>query len=198
SIGTMVAFVTYMERVYSPLRRLINSSTMLTQSIASIDRVFELMNEKYDVVDKPGAKALGRVEGTVSFEHVSFRYEDEEGDVLQNIQLDVKKGETIEIDGMRDGGKTTLVSLLTRFYDVTNGTNKVDGMDIRDVQARSLRHNIGMVLQDNLLFSESIAMNIRMGNPEATDEEVIAAAKAANAHDFIMALPYGYDTPVGE
>ncbi|HLR07641.1 MAG TPA: ABC transporter ATP-binding protein [Bacillota bacterium] len=198
SIGTMVAFVTYMERVYSPLRRLINSSTMLTQSVASIDRVFEFLNEPYDIVDKPDAKVLGRVEGIVTMENVSFRYEDEEGDVLKNINLDVQKGETIALVGMSGGGKSTLISLLPRFYDVTNGSIKVDGIDIRDVQARSLRDNIGMVLQDNLLFSESIAMNIRMGNPKATDEEVVAAAKAANAHDFIMDLPHGYDTPVGE
>src|SRR5699024_6986471 len=198
SIGTMVAFVTYMERVYSPLRRLINSSTMLTQSVASIDRVFEFLNEPYDIVDKPDAKVLGRVEGIVTMENVSFRYEDEEGDVLKNINLDVQKGETIALVGMSGGGKSTLISLLPRFYDVTNGSIKVDGIDIRDVQARSLRDNIGMVLQDNLLFIESIAMNIRMGNPKATDEEVVAAAKAANAHDFIMDLPHGYDTPVGE
>src|SRR5699024_6336121 len=134
----------------------------------------------------------------VTMENVSFRYEDEEGDVLKNINLDVQKGETIALVGMSGGGKSTLISLLPRFYDVTNGSIKVDGIDIRDVQVRSLRDNIGMVLQDNLLFSESIAMNIRMGNPKATDEEVVAAAKAANAHDFIMDLPHGYDTPVGE
>ncbi|SET70838.1 ATP-binding cassette, subfamily B, MsbA [Oceanobacillus limi] len=198
TLGTMVAFVGYMERVYSPLRRLINSSTVLVQSIASIDRVFELMNEEYDIVDKPNAKKLNRVNGQISIENVSFRYEDEEDDVLKNVSLDVKAGETIAFVGMSGGGKSTLISLLPRFYDVTSGSIKVDGMDIRDVQARSLRDNVGMVLQDNILFSESIAMNIRMGNPYATDEEVIEAAKAANAHGFIEELPEGYDTLVGE
>lgn len=198
TLGTMMAFVGYMERVYSPLRRLVNSSTVLVQSIASIDRVFEFLNEKYDIVDKENAKKLGRVHGSVDIENVHFKYEDEENEVLKDISLHVKKGETIAFVGMSGGGKSTLISLLPRFYDVTGGSIKVDGIDIRDVKARSLRDNIGMVLQDNTLFSESIAMNIRMGNPEATDEEVTAAAKAANAHEFIENMPYGYDTLVGE
>ena len=198
TIGTMVAFVGYLERVYSPLRRLINSSTVLVQAIASIDRVFELMNEKYDVVNKKDALQLGRVEGKVDIENVSFAYDKEEREVLKNMSLHVDKGETIALVGMSGGGKSTLISLIPRFYDVTKGSIKVDGMDVRDVKARSLRDNIGMVLQDNILFSESIAVNIRMGNPDATDEEVIAAAKAANAHQFIKEMPYGYDTLVGE
>lgn len=198
SVGTMVAFVGYMERVYSPLRRLINSSTVLTQSIASIDRVFEFMNEKYDVYDKEDAIVLTEVEGDIKFENVSFTYSEGEKDVLKQIDLHVEKGETIALVGMSGGGKSTLVSLIPRFYDVTKGSIKVDNIDIRDVTQRSLRDHIGMVLQDNILFSESIAMNIRMGNPEATDEEVIAAAKAANAHEFIQAMPHQYDTLVGE
>ncbi|MFD2628850.1 ABC transporter ATP-binding protein [Oceanobacillus kapialis] len=198
TMGTMVAFVGYMERVYSPLRRLINSSTVLVQSIASIDRVFEFLNEKYDITDKPDAKKLDRVDGEVSIENVSFQYEEEENSVLKNVNLNVKPGETIAFVGMSGGGKSTLISLIPRFYDVTNGSIKVDGMDIRDVKVRSLRDNIGMVLQDNTLFSESISMNIRMGKPDATDEEVVAAAQAANAHDFIQGLPNGYDTLVGE
>ncbi|WP_373895385.1 ABC transporter ATP-binding protein [Virgibacillus sp. CBA3643] len=198
TLGTMVAFVGYMERVYSPLRRLINSSTTLVQAIASIDRVFEFFNVKYDVVDKDNAKELQEIDGKVSIENVSFRYDEEENEVLKNVRLHVQKGETIAFVGMSGGGKSTLISLIPRFYDVTGGAIKVDGMDIRDVKARSLRDNIGMVLQDNTLFSESIAMNIRMGNPDATDEEVVEAAKAANAHAFIEELPYGYDTLVGE
>ncbi|MDO6448729.1 ABC transporter ATP-binding protein [Oceanobacillus profundus] len=198
TMGTMVAFVGYLERVYSPLRRLINSSTTLVQAVASIDRVFEFMNEKYDIVDKENAIDPGRVNGAVDFENVSFQYDEAELKVLKNINLHVEEGETIAFVGMSGGGKSTLISLIPRFYDVTDGSIKVDGMDIRDMKARALRNNIGMVLQDNILFSESIAMNIRMGNPDATDEEVIAAAKAANAHDFITNLPNGYDTLVGE
>lgn len=198
TLGTMMAFVGYMERVYSPLRRLINASTTLTQSIASIDRVFEFYNEAYDIKDKDHAITLNKVKGDVVFDNVSFKYDEDQDYVLKNINLSVKSGETIALVGMSGGGKSTLISLIPRFYDVTEGSIKVDGIDIRDVKARSLRDQIGMVLQDNVLFSESVAMNIRMGNPEATDEEVIAAAKAANAHDFIMELPHGYDTLVGE
>ncbi|HLQ97078.1 MAG TPA: ABC transporter ATP-binding protein [Candidatus Dormibacteraeota bacterium] len=198
TMGTMVAFVGYMERVYSPLRRLVNASTELTQSIASIDRVFEFYNETYDISDKENAIQLGRVNGVVEFDNVSFHYDKDDGTVLKDINLSVEKGETIALVGMSGGGKSTLISLIPRFYDVIDGSIKVDGIDIRDVQARSLRNNIGIVLQDNILFSESIAMNIRMGNPEASDEEVVAAAKAANADEFINDLPYGYDTLVGE
>src|SRR5690625_5253752 len=198
TIGTMVAFVGYMERVYNPLRRLINASTMLTQSIAYIDRVFEFMNETYDVRDCKNAIELERVEGDISIDNISFQYNKEEQEVLRNVSLNVAKGETIALVGMSGGGKSTLISLIPRFYDVIDGSIKVDGIDIRDVTQRSLRNNIGMVLQDNILFSESIAMNIRMGNPEATDEEVIAAAQAANAHEFIEELPEKYNTLVGE
>lgn len=198
TLGTMMAFVGYMDRVYSPLQRLVNSSTVLTQSVASIDRVFEFYNEKYDISDKENAIQLERVDGSIEFENVTFHYDEEEGPVLNKLNLSVEKGETIALVGMSGGGKSTLISLIPRFYDVTSGSIKVDGIDVRDVKARSLRDNIGMVLQDNILFSESIAMNIRMGNPEATDEEVIAAAKAANADQFINDLPHGYDTLVGE
>ncbi|WP_163580943.1 ABC transporter ATP-binding protein [Gracilibacillus saliphilus] len=198
SVGTIAAFVGYMDRVYSPLRRLISSSTVLVQSIASMDRVFEFIDEKYDIKDKPNAKPLNQVDGKVEFDHVSFRYEEEEEIVLRDISLDVKQGETVALVGMSGGGKSTIISLIPRFYDVTGGRILIDGHDIRDVQARSLRDKIGMVLQDNILFSESIAMNIRMGKPDATDEEVIAAAKAANAHRFITDLANGYDTLVGE
>src|SRR5699024_8374554 len=188
SVGTMVAFVGYMERVYSPLRRLINASTSLTQSIPSIDRVFEFYNEPYDIQDREDAIDVGVVQGNISFENVSFEY-DTDVPVLKTINLSVHKGETIALVGMSGGGKSTLISLLPRFYDVTGGAIQVDGTDIRDMKARSLRSNIGMVLQDNILFSDSIATNIRMGNPEASMEEVVTAAKAANAHDFIEALP---------
>ncbi|MGP4060907.1 ABC transporter ATP-binding protein [Halobacillus sp. H74] len=198
SVGTMVAFIGYMDRVYNPLRRLVNSATVLTQSIASMDRVFEFVDEKYDIVDRPGAKKLENVDGDVKIENVSFRYDEEDPLVLNNVNLDIEKGETIAFVGMSGGGKSTLISLIPRFYDVTSGKIMIDGTDIRDLEARSLRDNIGMVLQDNILFSESIAMNIRMGDPEATDEEMVNAAKEANAHEFIMNLPNGYDTLVGE
>lgn len=196
SVGTMVAFIAFIERLYSPLRRLVNSSTSLTQSFASMDRVLDLMNEKYDVTDKEDAKELPPIEGKIEFDRVSFAYEEEE--VLNQISLTIQPGETVALVGMSGGGKSTIISLIPRFYDVTSGAIRVDGHDIRDVRVKSLRDQIGMVLQDSILFSDSVKSNILMGKPDASDEEVIAAAEAANAHDFIELLPEGYDTKVGE
>ncbi|WP_174732550.1 ABC transporter ATP-binding protein [Mesobacillus harenae] len=198
SLGEMFAFIAYIDRLYNPLRRLVNSSTTLTQSIASMDRVFELIDEKYDIVDSPNAKELTSVRGDISFQNVHFSYEEDEHTVLNNISLDVKKGETIALVGMSGGGKSSFVSLIPRFYDVNHGKILLDGEDIRSYKIKSLRDKIGMVMQDSILFSDSVKTNILLGNPEASDEEVIAAAKAANAHEFIMSLPKGYDTKVGE
>jgi subfamily B ATP-binding cassette protein MsbA len=198
SIGALVAFVAYMDRLYNPLRRLVNSSTALTQSLASMDRMFEFLDEKYDIEDSPTATKLEHVKGAVEFQNVSFSYNDEEEDVLHNISLSVTQGETIALVGMSGGGKSSLISLIPRFYDVTEGSILLDGTDIRSYQMRTLRDKIGMVLQDNILFSESVKANILMGNPNASDEEVMKAAKAANAHEFIMNLPDGYNTKIGE
>ncbi|WP_100406412.1 ABC transporter ATP-binding protein [Bacillus solitudinis] len=197
-VGTMTAFVLYMERLYGPLRRLVNSSTTLTQAIASMDRVFEFIDEKYDIEDEPNAQRLTKARGDVTFEKVTFFYNEEEKPVLKNLNLNIRQGETIAFVGMSGGGKSTIISLIPRFYDVTAGRILIDGKDIREYKVRSLRDNIGMVLQDTILFSDSVKLNILMGNPNASDEEVIAAAKAANAHDFIINLPNGYDTEVGE
>ncbi|KRG10559.1 ABC transporter ATP-binding protein [Lederbergia galactosidilytica] len=198
SIGTLVAFMGYVERLYNPLRRLVNSSTTLTQAIASMDRVFQLADEKYDIEDSPSAKEPKEVKGDIQFDQVTFAYDEKEKPVLENINLQVQAGETIAFVGMSGGGKSTLVSLIPRFYDVSSGRVLLDGEDIRQLKVRSLRDRIGMVLQDNILFSESVKANILIGKPEATDEEVCRAAKAANAHDFIMKLSNGYNTMVGE
>ncbi|MCR2821983.1 ABC transporter ATP-binding protein/permease [Lederbergia panacisoli] len=198
SIGTLVAFMGYVERLYNPLRRLVNSSTTLTQSIASMDRVFGLIDEKYDIDDAPDAIELKNVVGNIKLENVSFAYDEKEAPILRNINLDVKAGETIAFVGMSGGGKSSLVSLIPRFYDVSDGRVLLDGIDIRKFKVRSLRDKIGMVLQDNILFSDSVKSNILLGKPDGSDEEVRLAADAANAHDFIMDLPYGYDTKVGE
>jgi subfamily B ATP-binding cassette protein MsbA len=194
----MVAFTSYMERLYSPLRRLVNSSTTLVQSIASMDRVFEFIDEKYDITDKETAVPVQHVKGDIRFDHVWFKYEEDTNDVLKDVDLHVRPGETIALVGMSGGGKSTIVSLLPRFYDVTGGALLLDGKDVRDYEVRTLRDHIGMVLQDNILFSESVKENIRMGKPDATDEEVIQAARMANAEVFINELPLAYDTPVGE
>lgn len=198
SIGTMVAFIAYIDRLYGPLRRLVNSSTSLTQSFASMDRVFELMEEKYDVTDKDDAIELPPMSGKIEFNKVRFSYEKDGELVLNDIDFTVNPGETVAFVGMSGGGKSTVISLIPRFYDVTGGAVRIDGYDLRDVTVKSLRDQIGIVLQDSILFSDSVKSNILMGNPDASDEEVIAAAKAANAHDFIESLPLGYDTKVGE
>ncbi|MFP3358949.1 ABC transporter ATP-binding protein [Planococcus citreus] len=198
TLGTMVAFIAYIERLYNPLRRLVNSSTTLVQSLASMDRVFEMVDEEYDVTDKQGARELGRVDGKLEFHNVSFHYNDGGSEVLSNLNFTVRPGETVAFVGMSGGGKSTIVSLIPRFYDATEGTIRMDGHDLKDVTIHSLRDQIGLVLQDSILFSESVKENILMGKPDATDEEVIAAAKAANAHEFIENLPEGYDTKVGE
>ncbi|MGG3891046.1 ABC transporter ATP-binding protein [Metabacillus fastidiosus] len=198
TVGTMVAFIAYIEQLYSPLRRLINSSTTLTQSLASMDRVFEFIDVPYDITDKPDAKLADDVKGDILFEHVSFRYNEKDSIILDDLSLKANKGETVALVGMSGGGKSTLVSLLPRFYDVTEGKILLDDIDIRDYQTQSLRSQIGMVLQDTFLFSDTVQENILVGKPHASEEEVIAAAKAANAHDFIMKLPEQYDTKVGE
>ncbi|RNB92266.1 ABC transporter ATP-binding protein [Brevibacillus fluminis] len=204
SIGTMVAFYAYLERLYTPLRRLVNSSTTLTQATAAMDRMFEFIDEKYDITDKPGAGVLpvvpdtGRIRGEIRFEHVSFRYREEGDYVLDDIDLVIRAGETVAIVGMSGGGKSSLISLLPRFWDVTEGRITIDGVDIRDVTQQNLRNHIGIVMQDNILFSESARVNIMMGNPNASEKEMIDAANAANAHQFLLDLPEGYETELGE
>ena len=198
SLGTMVAFFAYIDKLYSPLRRLVNSSTTITQSFASMDRVFEFLDEKYDIIDDPNARECSYVQGDISFEHVFFSYDQTDDMVLKDITLHVKKGETIAFVGMSGGGKSTLVSLFPRFYDVTKGRITLDGIDIRDFKVQTLRDKIGVVFQDNILFSESVRDNILLGKPGASDEEVYRAAKAANAHEFILNLSDGYNTKVGE
>ncbi|GGE78266.1 ABC transporter ATP-binding protein [Priestia taiwanensis] len=198
TLGTMVAFVGYIDRLYDPLRRLANSSTTLTQSLASMDRVFELLDEKYDIVNKENATTIEKMKGDIRFRGVSFRYNETEADVLKSVNCHIRAGENIALVGLSGGGKSSFVSLIPRFYDVTEGSIEIDSEDIRDYDLYSLRQNIGIVLQDNILFSDTIYSNILYGNPEATEEEVIQAAKEANAHEFITSLPNGYYTLVGE
>ncbi|WP_088014824.1 ABC transporter ATP-binding protein [Gottfriedia acidiceleris] len=198
TLGEMVAFVGYIDRLYDPLRRLANSSTTLTQSFASMDRVFELMDEKYDIVNRDNPIHAKKLEGQIHFNHVSFQYNAVDEVVIQDVTFQIEPGQKIALVGSSGGGKSSLVSLIPRFYDVTKGSIKIDGVDIRDYDLKSMREKIGIVLQDNFLFSDTVKSNIRYGNPSASEEEIIAAAKAANAHDFIMSLPDGYDTLVGE
>lgn len=198
TLGTMVAFVGYMDSLYNPLRRLVNSSTTLTQSFASMDRVFELLDEPYEIVNRPVCVEKEQMHGAVSFRDVSFRYNPKDPDVLRNISLLIEPGEKVALVGLSGGGKSSLVGLLPRFYDVTEGKITIDGIDVRDYDLKNLRSHIGIVMQDNILFSDTIRSNILYGRPEATEKEIIEAAKAAHAHEFITELPDGYNTIVGE
>jgi ATP-binding cassette, subfamily B, putative efflux pump len=202
SLGAFVAFFAFLDRLYTPLRRIVNSSTELTQASASLERVVEFMHEPYDIVDSPHAKPIREVRGKIDFDHVFFRYEgvDENAGawVLNNLNLSIRPGQTIAFVGMSGGGKSSLISLIPRFYDIQRGTISIDDTDIKDITVKSLRSQIGMVLQDNILFSGSVRDNILFGKPDAGSHEVIHAAEAASAHDFIINLPNGYDTEIGE
>ncbi|EWX05445.1 SAV1866 family putative multidrug efflux ABC transporter [Staphylococcus aureus] len=198
TVGTLAAFVGYLELLFGPLRRLVASFTILTQSFASMDRVFQLIDEDYDIKNGVGAQPIEIKQGRIDIDHVSFQYNDNEAPILKDINLSIEKGETVAFVGMSGGGKSTLINLIPRFYDVTSGQILIDGHNIKDFLTGSLRNQIGLVQQDNILFSDTVKENILLGRPTATDEEVVEAAKMANAHDFIMNLPQGYDTEVGE
>ncbi|HEA6093795.1 TPA: SAV1866 family putative multidrug efflux ABC transporter [Staphylococcus aureus] len=198
TVGTLAAFVGYLELLFGLLRRLVASFTTLTQSFASMDRVFQLIDEDYDIKNGVGAQPIEIKQGRIDIDHVSFQYNDNEAPILKDINLSIEKGETVAFVGMSGGGKSTLINLIPRFYDVTSGQILIDGHNIKDFLTGSLRNQIGLVQQDNILFSDTVKENILLGRPTATDEEVVEAAKMANAHDFIMNLPQGYDTEVGE
>ncbi|CAA4016911.1 Lipid A export ATP-binding/permease protein MsbA [Staphylococcus aureus] len=198
TVGTLAAFVGCLELLFGPLRRLVASFTTLTQSFASMDRVFQLIDEDYDIKNGVGAQPIEIKQGRIDIDHVSFQYNDNEAPILKDINLSIEKGETVAFVGMSGGGKSTLINLIPRFYDVTSGQILIDGHNIKDFLTGSLRNQIGLVQQDNILFSDTVKENILLGRPTATDEEVVEAAKMANAHDFIMNLPQGYDTEVGE
>ncbi|MDS3931586.1 ABC transporter ATP-binding protein [Staphylococcus epidermidis] len=198
TVGTLAAFVGYLEQLFGPLRRLVSSFTTLTQSFASMDRVFQLMDEDYDIKNGIGAQPIKISEGQIDLKHVSFKYNENEKEVLHDINLTINKGETVAFVGMSGGGKSTLINLIPRFYDVTQGEILIDHHNVKDFLTGSLRNQIGLVQQDNILFSDTVKENILLGRPDATDDEVVEPAKMANAHDFISNLPNGYDTEVGE
>lgn len=198
TVGTLAAFVGYLEQLFGPLRRLVSSFTTLTQSFASMDRVFQLMDEDYDIKNGIGAQPIKISKGQIDLKHVSFKYNENEKEVLHDINLTINKGETVAFVGMSGGGKSTLINLIPRFYDVTQGEILIDHHNVKDFLTVSLRNQIGLVQQDNILFSDTVKENILLGRPDATDDEVVEAAKMANAHDFISNLPNGYDTEVGE
>jgi ATP-binding cassette subfamily B protein len=198
TLGEWQEFSMYLMYIFFPVAQLGFIITQFGQAAASATRIFEILDAKSDVVDKPDAIDLPQVTGYINFENVSFRYIGGGEPVLDKVNFEAKPGQTIALLGATGSGKTSIINLLPRFYDPTEGRITIDGQDLRDVKLESLRAQIGIVLQETTLFSGSIRDNIAFGKPEATDLEIIAASTAAAAHDFIMSFPEGYYTPVGE
>ena len=194
----LVTFLLYISNFTEPVKKLVNFTEQFQNGYSGYERFLEIMNIAPDIKDKPDAVHLDQVRGDIQFDDVSFHYEGKEENVLSHVNLKVRAGEYVALVGSSGAGKTTLCSLIPRFYDVTSGSVKLDGRDIRDICLKDLRRQIGIVQQDVYLFAGTVMDNIRYGKPEATDEEVIRAARAANAHEFIMNLPEGYDTDIGQ
>lgn len=198
TIGEWQKFSLYLAFVFFPMGQLGFIINLMSQANASAERIFEILDTENEVQDKPGAKDLGAVRGDVGFENVTFRYFKGGESVLSDVTFTARSGQTIALLGATGSGKTTIINLIPRFYDVSAGRVLIDGTDVRDVTLESLRANIGIVLQETTLFSGTIRDNIAFGKPDASMDEIVAAAQAAAAHDFIMEFPQGYDTPVGE
>lgn len=197
SVGTFIAFGTYLNMFWQPIRNISSFYNQLVTNIAGAERIFEIMDTPPAITDAEDVTEMPEIQGEVRFEQVSFSY-DEQTKVLDNVSFQIKPGETIALVGPTGAGKSTIVNLISRFYDVQQGKVMVDGQDVKKVSIESLRRQMGIMTQDNFLFSGTIKDNIRYGKLDATDEEVIAAAKAVNAHDFIMKLEKGYDTVLSE
>jgi ATP-binding cassette subfamily B protein len=197
TLGLIVTFLTYVQRFNQPIQQIAVLWTNIQNAIAGAERIFTILDEKPAVTDKPAAKEMKEIKGLVEFENVSHEYEDGVP-VLKGVSFTAQPGQTFAIVGPTGAGKTTIINLLPRFYDVTEGAVKIDGVDVRDVKAESVRRQVGIVLQDTFLFSASVVENVRFGRPDATDEEVMAAIKLANADSFIERLPEKYETVLGE
>jgi ABC-type multidrug transport system fused ATPase/permease subunit len=200
TVGTLVAFLSYSTSFYEPLRRLTEVDNIFQQAIAAGERIFELLDQTPNIRSEPDATVLEQIEGRVAFEHVNFRYEDEEeeGHVLRDVTFDMEPGEVVALVGPSGAGKTSIARLLCRYYDPNDGRVLVDGHDLREVDLHSLRQHVAIVLQDTFLFNTTVRDNLRYGNPDASQEELEAAAEAAYAHEFISQLPDGYNTAIGE
>ncbi len=197
SIGLLTAFILYSQRFFEPLRQMTQVYSMLQSAVAGAERLFEMMDMKQEVVEKTGALPLADIRGNVEFHNVHFAYE-EGKTVLEDISFQTRPGQVIAIVGPTGAGKTTLINLLSRFYDVRSGCISIDGTDIRDLKVDDLRTGMGVVLQEPFFFAATIRENLLYARPEATEEQMIAAAKTANAHYFISRLPHGYDTMLSE
>ena len=198
-IGTFLAFSTYLGMFWNPIRNLASFYNKLVTNLSAAERIFDIMDTAADITDRPDAKELPPVQGEVCFENVTFAYRDEpERNVLEQVSFTVEPGQTIALVGPTGAGKTTIVNLISRFYDVTAGKIFIDDHEIHEVTMKSLRKQMGVMTQENFLFTGTIRENICYGRSGATEEEMIAAAKAVNAHDFIMKLEKGYDTQISE
>ena len=197
-VADLVTFMLYINNFTDPIKRLVSFTEQFQNGASGYERFLEIMNVEPDIVDDKHAVDVGTLQGDISFKNVMFHYVDTDTNVLSNLTLDIKAGEYVALVGSSGAGKTTMCSLIPRFYDVTSGEIDIDGMDIRKMTQKSLRRNIGIVQQDVYLFAGTVKDNIRYGKPDATDEEIIAAAKNANAHEFIMQLPDGYNTDIGQ
>ena len=198
-VGTLLAFGTYSTMFWSPIRNLANFYNKIVTNISAAERIFEILDTEPEISDSKDAYELPEIKGAVEFDDVTFSYSDKaDSNVLQNVSFSVKPGENIALVGPTGAGKTTIVSLISRFYEVSSGRILIDGNDISKVSIESLRSQMGVMTQDNFLFSGTIKDNIRYGKLDATDEEIINAAKAVHAHDFIMKLEKGYDTEISE
>ena len=198
TIGDYMAYLMFVSTLLASIRRIVEFAEQFQQGMSGIERFQEIMDTEPEIADTKDAEELTDVIGNVEFQGVSFRYESEKSNVLTDLNLKVKAGESIALVGPSGGGKTTLCSLIPRFYEVNSGSILIDGKDIKNITLRSLRDNIGVVAQDVYLFSGSVRENIAYGKTDATDEEIVNAARMAGAHDFISTLPEGYDTYVGE
>ena len=197
-IPDFIAFLLYINTFTEPIRVIVDFTEQFQNGYTGFERFAEIMNIEPDIKDKEDAVDMTDVKGDILFDDVSFKYKDGAHRVLRHINLDIEAGSYVALVGSSGGGKTTLCSLIPRFYDVTNGSIKIDGKDIRDIKLKSLRDHIGIVQQDVYLFAGTVLENISYGKPGSTKEEIIEAAKLANAHDFIMELPNGYDTDIGQ
>ena len=197
TLGTLVAFLAYIATIYDPINRLTEVDNIFQEAIAAGERIFELLDETTDVKDPPDALELPSLRGEVVFDDVHFRYGS--GDqVLHAISFTMAPGEVVALVGPSGAGKTSIANLICRFYDPSNGTVAVDGRDLRKIKLASLRRQVAVVLQDSFLFNNTVAENLLYGKPDAAEDELLAAARAANAHDFIIQLPDGYNTEIGE
>ena len=198
NMGDLVAYLLFVNFFLQPIRRLTEFTQQYQDGMTGFERFMEIMNIKPDIVDMEGAINLENVEGKIEFKNVSFSYNNGQKTILSNINLTINPGETIALVGPSGAGKTTLCHLIPRFYETDEGEITIDDTEIKDVKLKSLRTNIGLVQQDVFLFTGTIKENIFYGNPDATDEEIVEAAKMASIHEFIMSLPNGYDTYIGE